>query len=220
MNVMSRRGCRRPRVDELALERRPWLPETRRSSADLPHRSSEPTRDRRPLRAGRCRRRLRPRLAEELIHLACEDPRVDEGTDRLQPEACLSHLGDGADPPEQGVAPDSRISSPPLDGRRCEIDLRGERDQVLVHARPQRFHAEVGSDFGPGLQIGLCSVACPDRRMPPGRPGRGTAACLPQRRRSNRLHDLSAALPRLTSGLVRHWIGRCLVLASVHVPSD
>ena len=29
-----------------------------------------------------------------------------------------------------------------------------ERDRVLVHAHPQRFHAEVGSDLRPGRQIG------------------------------------------------------------------
>ena len=93
-------------------------------------------------------------VAEELIHLACEDPRVDEGADRLQPKARLSHLGDCADPPEQGIAPDCRIGGPSLDRRGREIDFRGERDRVLVHARPQRFHAEVGPDFRPGLQIG------------------------------------------------------------------
>jgi hypothetical protein len=94
-------------------------------------------------------------FAEELIHLACEDPGVDEGTDRLQPKARFSHLGNGPDPPEHGVAPDCRIRRPSLDRRGREIDFGGERDRVLVHARPQPFDAKIGADFRPGLQIGL-----------------------------------------------------------------
>jgi len=56
----------------------------------------------------------------------------------------------GADPPQQGIAPDGGIGSLPLDRCGSQIDVRGERDRVLVHAHPQRFHAEVGPDFRPG----------------------------------------------------------------------
>ena len=80
------------------------------------------------------RRRLRPRRRKELIHLACEDPRVDESTDRRQPKARFSHLRYGADPPQYGVAPDGGIGSLSLDRGGSQIDVRGERDRVLVHA--------------------------------------------------------------------------------------
>ena len=143
-----------PRIDEFVLELGPCLRRHGDRTADLPHLVDESTRDLDGFglecAEGACARAV----AEELIHLACEDPRVDEGTDRLQPKARLSHFGYCADPPEQGVAPDCRIGSPSLDRRGREIDFRGERDRVLVHARPQRFHAEVGPDFRPGLQIG------------------------------------------------------------------
>ena len=144
-----------PRIDDSVLELGPCLGRHGDRTADLPHLVDESARDRDGFglecAEGACARAF----AEELIHLAGEDPRVDEGADRLQPKARLSHLGDGADSPEQGVAPDRRIGGPPLDRRGREIDFRGERDRVLVHARPQRFHAEVGSDLRPGLQIGL-----------------------------------------------------------------
>ena len=67
-------------------------------------------------------------LAEELIHLACEDPGVDEGTDRLQPKARLSHLGDCRT--LQSTALRWTVESA---ARRSiavsrEIDFRGERE--------------------------------------------------------------------------------------------
>ena len=143
-----------PRVDEFVLELGSCFRRHGDRTADLPHLVDESTRDRDDFglecAEGGCARAG----AEELIHLACEDPRVDEGADRLQPKTRLPHFGDCADPPEHGVAPDCRIGSPLLDRRGSEIDLRGERDRVLVHVRPQRFHAEVGPDFRPGRQIG------------------------------------------------------------------
>ena len=148
-----------PRIDELALELGPCLGRHGDRTADLPHLIDESTRDRDGFGLERAEGAGARAVAEELIHLACEDPRVDEGADRLQPEARLSHLGDGADPPEQGVAPDCRIGGPLLDRRGREVDFRGERDRVLVHARPQRFDAEVGPDFRPGLQVGSATVS-------------------------------------------------------------
>jgi hypothetical protein len=97
-------------------------------------------------------------FAEELIHLKRESPRVNEATHRLHPEARLSHFGDGADSPEQGVATDCRIGGPLLNRAGREIDFRGERDRVLVQARAQGFHPKIGSDLGPGRDVGLLRV--------------------------------------------------------------
>ena len=62
-------------------------------TADLPHLVDESTRDLDGFglegAEGACARAF----AEELIHLTCEDPRVEEGADRLQPEAGLAHSG-------------------------------------------------------------------------------------------------------------------------------
>ncbi len=143
-----------PGIDEFVLELGSGFRRHGDRTADLPHLVHESTRNFDGFGLERAEGACARAVAKELIHLACEDPRVDEGTDRLQPKARLSHLGYCADPPEQGVAPDCRIGSPLLDRRGREIDFRGERDRVLVHAQPQRFHAEVGPDFGPGLQIG------------------------------------------------------------------
>jgi hypothetical protein len=144
-----------PRIYNSVLELGPCLRRHSDRTADLPQLVDESTRDldgfRLECAEGACARAF----AKELIHLACEDPRVDEGTHRLQPKARLSHLGYCADPPEQGVAPDYRIGSPSLDRRGSKVDFRGERDRVLVHARPQCLHPDVGPDFRPGLQIGL-----------------------------------------------------------------
>ncbi len=144
-----------PRIDDSVLELGSCFRRYGDRATDLPHLVDESTRDLDGFwlecAEGTCARAF----AKELIHLACEDPRVDEGTDRLQPKARLSHLGYGADLPEQGVAPDCRIGSPSLDCRRSEVDFCGERDRILEHARPQRFHADVLPDFRPGLQIGL-----------------------------------------------------------------
>ena len=143
-----------PRIDDFALELGPSLGRDGDRTADLPHLVDESTRNCDGFglewAEGACARAA----AKELIHLACENPPVDEGTDWLQPKARLAHLGDSADLPQQGVAPDRRIGSPLLDRRGGEIDVRGERDRVLVHAHPQRFHAKVGPDFRPGRQIG------------------------------------------------------------------
>ena len=175
-----------PWIDEFVLELGPGRRRHGNRTADLPHLVDESTRDLDGFglecAEGACARAV----AKELIHLACEDPRVDEGTDRLQPKARFSHLGYCAGPPEQGVAPDGRIGSPSLDRRGREIDFRGERDRVLVHAHPQRFHAEVGPDFRPGRQIGSRAVSYPGRRMPQGRTGRGMRPC------ASTLHDSSA----------------------------
>jgi hypothetical protein len=146
---------REPRIDDSVLELGPCLRRYGNRAADLPHLVDESTRDLEGFGLECAERACARAVAKELIHLACEDPRVDEGIDRLQSKARFSHLGYCADPPEQGVAPDCRIARPSLDRRCSEVDFRGERDRVLVHARPQRFHADVGPDFRPGLQIGL-----------------------------------------------------------------
>ena len=69
--------------------------------------------------------------------------------------------GYGADPPPQCVAPDGGIRSPPLDRRGRQIDVRGERDRVPMHAHPQGFHAEVGPDLRPRREVGARRLRTP-----------------------------------------------------------
>src|SRR5688572_28859453 len=126
-----------PWVDELALELVPGLSRHGDRTADLPQLIDQAARHRDGFGLERTEGGGAYAVAKELIHLARKDPRVDERTDRLQPEARLPHLGYRADPPEQGVATGLRVVSPPLDRRRREIDFRSERHGVLVHARPQ-----------------------------------------------------------------------------------
>ena len=163
-----------PWIDESVLEIVPCLRSYGDRTADLPHLVDESTRDSDGFGLQCAEGACAGAFAEELIHLACEDPGVDEGTDRLQPEARLSHLWYCADPPEQRVAPDCRIRRPLLDRRGREIDFRGERDRVLLHARPQRFDAKIGPDFRPGLQIGLLRLLT---HAGAGRQGRQGEAC-------------------------------------------
>jgi hypothetical protein len=144
-----------PWIDHSVLEPGACLRRHGDRTADLPHLVEESARDLDGLSLEWAEGAGPVAVAEELMHLACKDPRVDEGSGWLQPKARLTHLRYCADSPEQGVAPDVRIGSPPFDRGRSEVDFRGERDRVFVHACPQRFHADVGADFWPGPHIGL-----------------------------------------------------------------
>jgi len=89
-----------PRVDEFVLELDRGLRRHGDRTADLSHLLHESTRDLDRFGLEGAEGAGAGAVAKELIHLACEDPRVDEGTDRLQPKARFSHLRDGADPPQ------------------------------------------------------------------------------------------------------------------------
>jgi hypothetical protein len=117
---------RDPRVDDVAFELISRFRRHGDRTGDLLHLGKKTVRDldrfRLVLAEGLCG----STRVEELIHLARQCPRVDEPAERSGTEARLAHLGDCAEPPEQGVSPHRRISGPSFDRGGREIDIRGE----------------------------------------------------------------------------------------------
>jgi hypothetical protein len=144
---------RDPRVDHVALALVPRVRRHGDRTGDLLHLGKETPRDLNRFwlelaecpRAGTC--------GEELIHLARQRPRVDERAERSRTEARLAHLGDCAQPPEQRISPDRRISGLLFDRRGREIDICSERNRVLLEAYPKRVHTVIGANLRPGRHV-------------------------------------------------------------------